>query len=353
MAKKQEKTVVVTGLVHVTGPPGGGKTMFAITAAKPENTAFLDGDASKSKGLCHDLGVKKYVDLTLACQGQTEVEQFETLLKTVEDLPSGLDLIVWDEPIAQMLGAHSYVTLNRPKFRELWNSMGPIAGGQAWKQTRKVLFPRLYSLLLSKAKLVIICTHQKAERDAKQVLTGSMIPDVDPSLNVDAGLVIRIGPNTRNADTQIPSGLVLKNTGYVDKATMTPVAVLPLRLPKCTWPAIAEYVLNPISKREELLEEEKPDEFEYHLIQGTLNPEQVRVYKLARALQAMAAEQEEGEAIMESVFLLRTDNKDMAPPLLANKILTELAPSYPDLTHEKVMGMLVELSGKELSEKEE
>lgn len=328
-------TVLVSGLMHVYGPPSSGKTLFALTTgAEPTKTAFLDGDASKGKEFATQLGIKEYKDLTTLCDGLTEVEHFKKFRDVISELPNGLELIVWDNPKAVFNGAHSYVATNRSEFREKWASQGGFAGGQEWVITRQVLLPRIYSQLLKKATLVIICSHEREQTDRAGVYTGFMEPNADNSLRTESGIVIRLGKDSREPEKSAPVGLVIKNHAKINKSGV-PVRIFPERLAPATWAKIKYYLGNPVGDNV-LSAAEKPDEFEIHLIEGTLNPEQKRLYEWRREMALIKAD----SSLAEDIVSAAANYPDTPPPALPAKIVTALTEEYPDITTDKVREVL-------------
>ena len=329
-------TILFKGLMHVYGPAGAGKTLFSLTTgADPKKTAFLDGDASKGKHIAKQVGVAHYKDLTAAGKNKTEVEYHKKVLETINELPNGLELIVFDNPIEFFKGAHSYVALNRALFRDKWSPSGVFAGAQEWGELRKTHLPRIYSLLQEKADLVIICTHEKQQSDSTGVKTGFMEPDSDPSLRTEAGLVIRLGRDTRNPENAAPVALVIKNIGTIKEGNI--IRILPERIVPGTWTKIGEYLKTPVGNRN-LTSEEKPEDFEINLIQGTLNPEQKRLYEWRREMALIQAD----SSLAEDVVSAAANYPDTPPPALPAKIVSGLSEAYPDLTTEKVRQILKE-----------
>ena len=329
-------SVLLSGLLHIYGPPGSGKTFAALTACDdPNKLIFLDGGASKSKDIVQGLGVKHYHDLTALGVGKTEVQYHQEMLKLIKKLPDNMELLILDTPAEFFKSGHSYVAMHRAEFRERWAPMGQIAGAQEWQELRKTHFPRVYSELLSKAKLVIIVTHEKAQSDAG-VKTGATIPDADTSLRSEAGIVIRIGRNTRDPNSPAPIGLVIKNAGTVDLKKRQIVRLFPDRIAPFNWTRVAEYVTNPIGDREPTAEE-RPDEFEYHLISGTLNPEQAKIYQWRRKIAAQQIE----ENLAQDVLDMAEKFSSVTNPILKHtKIVSELQETYPGLTNDRVRDIL-------------
>lgn len=329
-------TVLLSGLVHIYGPPGSGKTFAALTAStEPKKVIFLDGDASKSKGLAEQMGIEEYHNLTGLGDGLTEVQYHQAILKLLDKLPDKMDLLIWDNASEFFKSGHSYVSTHRKDFRERWAPMGPIAGAQEWIELRKTHFPRILDKLQQKARLVIMSTHEKAQSDAG-VKTGYMEPDADDSLRIAAGIVIRVGRNTRDPNDPAPVGLVIKNTGTINSKTMEVVRLFPDRISPFTWKMVKEYIDNPVGNREPT-DSERPDEFELHLITGTLNPEQAKIYEWRRQIAVQQIE----EGLAEDVLSTAEKFSAVANPILKQtKIVSELQDTYPGLTNDRVREIL-------------
>jgi hypothetical protein len=343
-------TVEVKGLVHVYGPPGAGKTFFALTAGTdPNKICFLDGDASKGKHIAEQIGIPKsnYHDLTSMGQGLTEVQYYIKFMAMANKLSDTFEVLIWDNPIELFKAAHSYVATHRLEWREKWAAQGAIAGPQEWIITRQVLMPRLYSLLQTKAQLVILCTHEKPQRDDSQVKTGYMEPNADPSLRTEAGMVVRLARNMQKPNDPAPVGLVIKNIGTVNVKERSITRILPDRIEPCTWLKIEEYIKNPVGNRD-LEPSEIPNEFEVNLIEGTLNPEQRELYDFRRKMALIRAD----ESLSDDVISAAANNANLPPAVLPNKIVADLSEIHSGLTTDKVRDILDSMVQEE-SEQEE
>ena len=330
--EQPDSGVLLSGLLHVYGPPGSGKTLFAITAStRADKIIFLDGDSRKGKHLADGQDIKAYHDLTEIAAGMTEVDFFNYMIEFVDALPSGMDLIVWDNPFALMRGAHSLVKINRPSYRKVWAPKGVIAGGQEWQEARKILLPGLYTKLQQKAELVIFCSHEK-EQSVEGVKTGLMIPEAEKELAVAAGMRIRLGRNTRDMNDPQPVGLLIKRPpAKVNINTRQIEDILPERISPCNWSTIEHYLNNPIGSRERT-ETETPDDFEYHLITGTLNPEQRKMFEWRRQMAILKAD----EDLATDVIDLAAQKVDMPPVMMHREVVAGLKERYPGITVEQV-----------------
>jgi hypothetical protein len=341
MTKKQstpvkKSSVVAKGLIHVHGRDGVGKTTFALTATKdPSGICMLDGDAGKSQDLTTQMGVAKYHNLSAKADDMTEVEYHEMVLALLDSMINNgehYDVLVYDNAAEFLLGAHPHVATNHPKFRKLWRGDAAIIGGLEWQSTRLTHLPRVYAKMQQIADLVIIVTHEK-DQSIGGIKTGLTEPIGDPSLRTAAGVVIRLIKNTRE-DSPEPVGLVIKNTGTIKDRK--PIRYFPERISPCNWEKIEHYFNNPISNSKELKQSEIPNEFEQHLIEGTLNPEQQEMLKWRKNMMELQADEQLGQSVLE----IAAQNSDAPDHIRAKIILNSLKDEYDNLTLEKIERIL-------------
>jgi len=335
-ATKQEQAVLAAGLIQLVGPDNSGKSTLALTAhADPSKICFLDGDTRKSAVFAQQMGIGKYIDLTTKGVGLDELAYHIMVLNEIQAIEKDkYEVIVFDNLNEFFKSGHSYVKANRGLFRKNWNPMGAIAGAEEWKELRETHYPRVFSELKSKAPLVIVCTPEKAQSDAG-VKTGLMIPSSDPSLKLSAEVIIRLARNTRDHSSPAPVGLVIKNTSVYSERRLK--KVFPDRIVPCEWPTIEKYLNDPVDRRQ-LTDGETPDEFEMHLIMGTLNSEQRALYDHRRRMQLLQADEELSAAVIEALVDARERN---VPVLMLHKdIQAHLVEQYPDLTVNRVKVIL-------------
>jgi GTPase SAR1 family protein len=332
--EKVESKALVKGLFHIIGPDNAGKTTFALSSDEnPGKICFLDGDGGKTKFFAEQMKLGTYVDLTLLGKDMDELAYHIMVLNQIAAIEDNkYNVIAFDNLNEFFKGGHSYVATNRNKFRKKWNPMGPIAGAQEWSELRQTHYPRIYTSLRDKADLVILCTPEKAQSDSG-VKTGLMVPSADESLRLNADVVIRLARNTRDYGKHAPVGLVIKNTSVWSDGKLK--KVLPDRMPECTWDQIKHYLENPVHDRA-LTDEETPDEFEMHLIMGTLNPEQRELYEHRKRVQLMQLEENMVNDIMDAYG----KHKSVPEAMRNHAILNELQDAYPDLTTDKIEQVL-------------
>ena len=133
--------------------------------------------------------------------------------------------------------------------------------------------------------LVILTTHLK-DNYINDKKTGSQIPDAKKTLNQKSNFRVWL---RHNSDSPQPIGLVLKRPVKLTVAAngIEPINILPRKMKPCTWERIVNFWNNPIGNRP-LTEDEKPDEFELSILDGTLTRDQKNILRLA----VLEAEQE-------------------------------------------------------------
>lgn len=321
----QTKENDFTGLFHIFGPHGVGKTRLALSAIQDKkNSVFIDGDSGKSARLVGLLGIDKYYDLLGSYGHLTEVEQFSAVANIIDELKPGRDVVIFDNCNLLFNGAHSYVAKNHPEFRQVWKGTAEIMGGIEWQTTRKVLLPAIYATLQKKARLVILITHEKPQREGA-AKTGAMEPDSDPSLRLGANTTIRLAFSGNSA---VPVGLVVK--GYTTVRDGQMLNVLPKRIPNCTWQTMRGYLDSPIELREPT-KEELPNNDELNLIHGALTEEQKQFFLYQVRLQMSKVGEEMALAVLEEA---KGKNVDL---INAAAIAANLKAQFPDITAKDVI----------------
>jgi hypothetical protein len=270
---------------------------------------FLDGDSGKSRETVQELGWLKYHDLLVETVDKNEVQYYAHVLNVVKNLSGGLDILVLDNAKQLFNAAHSYLLANKSKYRATMRGSGEIVGGLEWQEVREHLLPEMYALMRSKARLVVIITHER-EQNIGGVKTGLMTAAADPSLRKAASPIIRL---TRSRDGHpAPVGLVIKNIGkLVDNEI---IRVLPPRIPHCTWKTIKAYLADPVGNRE-LTDDETPNEFEISLITGSLTAEQKRQYEFNKKMALLGNDNQLTDAIRGLIA-----EGVVAPPAMIRKL---------------------------------
>lgn len=268
-----------SGLVHVTGPKGVGKTTFAITATKdPGRLAFLDLERSGA-GFHAQLQFGAYHDvvgeLGLLATGEDLYYRFVGL---VESLEPGWDVIVLDnvEPLENALEA---AILAQPQRFGLtpgqMQSMPALKWGPYKDRYRQVLLT-----LLSKAELVVVTSHLKPVWAGSKPVPGLFRPKGKETLVQLASLSIWL---QHHAAWPPPNGLVMYSRMTrlaLGPEGPEPRTVLPLKLTPATWARIRQYMAQPYDP-DHPRPEEIPSEEDWHTLRGTLTPAQLEFMRLA------------------------------------------------------------------------
>ncbi len=269
----------ITGLVHVTGGHDVGKTTFALTSgARAKKTGFVDADL-KGANLVTQVGKENfglYCDFVHDTAGMRELAIHQYGLSLIEQMKSKhLDVIVWDTWTAFGKTFHPYVAKNPNQFREFWSSMGQIKGGEQW-QAAFQYEAQVIERLLDAAPLVILVTHLKDHRIGS-VRTGKQIPDAQRTLDEKSNLRIWLHHNPVSPE---PIGLILKRIELLKDTPqgLKPTNILPRKVTPCTWERLVWYWNNPLGNTMPSVEE-TPDEFELSILDGTLTPDQRKVFE--------------------------------------------------------------------------
>lgn len=288
----------IKGMVVAIANYGVGKTEFALGCGyQPKEIAFINDDV-KTTGLEDQFD--KYVNLVEAT-GKMKVLDFH---KYCLDLIDGLDnykCIIWDTWTQFQATFPAYVKTNPNEFREpkQYSPMGAMRVGEQYQDAYRYE-GMILSYLKSKCDLLIITFHLKQHYENNVAVPDKYRPGHDKGIEKYADLRIWLTPNP---DNQVPVGLVLKNISkrQVTKSGIKVQQVLPLRIPTCNWETILKYWESPIGDREPA-PDEKPSPFELSLIEGTLTPEDKRMYEVSIGLvkeQKVANEQKQTQAIRE------------------------------------------------------
>ena len=260
-------------IVVVTGPYGCGKSTFTLgTGATPERTKVIDFEKSQS-AFAKQLGFP-YTDMQAILgkvypTGYKMIDLFNTTVKTVDDeLKPGLfDVLVLDNASPLEDAIYAYVEQHPQEFGHSiaqYNKMSGLIWGDV-KNKYGQLLTRWGSLV----KIIFIVVHLRdkwvgntIQKDAYgkpvQEPKGKETLDQLSSLfvwlehgpkGIPAAKVLkcRIDRKVYVADpTNPPTGIPAE---YLSELNSEPgvvsVPVLPLRLPKCQWSSIREYMRHP------------------------------------------------------------------------------------------------------------
>jgi len=284
----------IKGMVAVVSNYGVGKTTFALECGyKPADMIFINDDV-KEVGFENEF--REYINLVAISKKKKLLELHDYCLDLIKRLPKS-KVIIWDTWTTFQNSFFQYVKANEHEFRnpKEWAGKPSIKAGEwyneAWRYEGAIL-----SELKEKCDLLILTFHLKQFYFDNNPVPGKFKPGHDKAIEKYADLRLWLTPNP---DSQIPIGLVLKNIArrsITDKGIRT-LQVLPLRVSSCNWENIFDYWENPIGHKD-IEDHERPNKFELALIEGTLTPEDKRMYEASLSLTEKKEINEQAEALM-------------------------------------------------------
>ena len=297
MATLQEVfgSVCPTGLVHVTGASGVGKSLFSIgliqVGVDPQRIAVFDCEQSL-RVHAQQLRFGAYFDMigefvaNAGLFGRPRL--FLTLFRSkLNSLPDGaFDVIVIDnlwlleDAIVDEIDSNptNYGLSSGQMERAIGLKWGPI----------KDLYRQLMHLVSLKAPLQIVTT------PVSQVYSpaGKPVPGAfKPSGKMDvlrALTTMQIWLINSASGSFEPDGLILKSrmVQFVQKDSgFVPIPLLPVKLQPCTWRNILEHVRNP---RDWTATQINLSPEDIAKLQNTLTPDQMNMLKMMLAAEAHA-----------------------------------------------------------------
>ena len=284
----------IKGMVAVISNYGVGKTTFALECGyHPKDIVFINDDV-KEVGFEDDF--KEYIDLVAVSKKKKLLELHDYCLDLISKLPKS-KVIIWDTWTTFQSTFFQYVKANEHEFRnpKEWAGKPSIKAGEWYNETWRYE-GAILSELKEKCDLLILTFHLKQFYLDNNPVPGKFKPGHDRAIEKYADLRVWLTPNP---DNQVPIGLVLKNISrrrVTDDGIRTS-QVLPLRLPVCNWSAVNLYWQNPAGNLK-IEENERPNEFELSLIEGTLTPEDKRLYKASLSLADKKETNERAELLM-------------------------------------------------------
>lgn len=330
----------IKGIIAVISNYGVGKTTFALECGyHPKEMVFVNDDV-KETGF--DNQFKQYVDLTAITKKKKLSELHDYCLDMIKRLPKS-KVIIWDTWTQFQSTFPVYVKANLGMFRNPneWSAMGKIKAGEIYQESYRYEGALLSELKL-KCDLLILTFHLKQNYVNNVAIPGKFKPGHDRAIEKYADLRIWLTPNT---NSQVPVGLILKNISKreITKEGIRTSQVLPLRLSSCNWQSILNYWQNPIGDRDPT-EDERPNSFELSLIEGTLTPEDKRLYEASLSLVEKQQAQEQAEMLLvkqeqENAIkeFIATNLNGMPNPIKLSKI--KEAVSTGDLAYDSEITM--------------
>jgi hypothetical protein len=310
----------IKGIVSVVSNYGIGKTTFALECGyAPKDIIFINDDV---KEVGFEKEFKQYIDLVAVSKKKKLLELHAYGIKLIDKLPKS-KVIIWDTWTQFGLTFPVYVKAHLSEFRNPneWSAMGKMKAGEIYQEAYRYEGAVL-SGLKSKCDLLILTFHLKQYYEGSAIVPDKMRPGYDKAIEKYTDLRLWL---TRNIDSQVPVGLVLKNISKrsVTERGIRTEQVLPLRLEQCNWDAVLECWKNPIGNREPT-EKERPSRFELSLIEGTLTPEDKRLYEASLSL---AEKQEEREELIRKQqekairdYITENELDSLPSPIKLNKI---------------------------------
>lgn len=283
----------IKGMIAIISNYGVGKTTFALECGyHPKDIIFVNDDL-KETGLEGDFN--HYVDLVSETKGMKLLD-FHTYCNDLIANLSQSKVIIWDTWTQYQNTFFQYVKVNEKEFRnpKEWAGKPSIKAGEwyneAWRYEGSVI-----AELKSKCDLLILTFHLKQVYIGSEPVLGKFKPGHDRAIEKYADLRIWLTPDPND---QVPIGLVMKNIlrhKITDEGIRTS-QVLPLRLEICNWQNIISYWNEPVGNRE-LKDHERPNSFELSLIEGTLTPEDKRLYEASLSLVEKQMAQDDAEEL--------------------------------------------------------
>lgn len=286
---KKEEMMNITGLIHITGEHDTGKTTLALACDVPsQHIAFIDDDI-KGRATVKQIGAENfglYVDFVKRCEGKKEIEQHEAaleIIKQIEGMSLKLEVVVWDTWTRIGKSCHAYVKKYPNKFRDSYAASGVIKGAEIGAEGNRYE-AELLDRLLEAVPLVIVTTHLREQRkqvsENQSVRTGKLEPDARKAIEEKSNLRIWLRHNPKGVPQ--PIGLTLKRPIKWQRDPETgkikPINVLPRKINPCTWEMLNNFWEHPMGDRLPT-PEEMPDEFELSILDGTLTPDQKKVFE--------------------------------------------------------------------------
>ena len=323
---------LITGLIHVTGEPGTGKTTFALECGPaPDKVAFIDHDI-KGRSTVNQLlidGIKfgMYRDLNRETRGMKEYQLHAYCLEIIKSIRLGqYEALVWDTWAPFETTFKPVVSKSPSKFRDEYNKMGAIKGAEEWLASFDYEADVIGDLL-ERVPLVILTTHLKNYNIGGKRVEGKFIPDCKRPI-VEKSL-LRLWLRQNPTGRAVPVGLILKrfDRKVVTETGLRTINILPRRVmprleDQSLWDTIRWYWDNPFG--DGVPDSDKtPSEFELSILDGTLTEDQRNAFKLA-LLEATEENDLLGSTVEPSVGLTVEAQELIATGKTASKSANEI-----------------------------
>ncbi|HVN52827.1 MAG TPA: AAA family ATPase [Anaerolineaceae bacterium] len=259
-------------IVVVTGPYGSGKSTFTLgTGALPERTLVIDFEKSQ-KSFALQLPLT-YIDMQSVLankypNGYKALNLFDETVQILDDIePGRYDVIVLDNASMLEDGILAYVESHPQEFGHSsgqYSSMNGLKWGDV-----KNKYSQILTRWASKTRMIFIVVHLRDKWAGNSIVKdafgrpvqepkGKETLDMLSSLfvwlemgpgGVPAAKVLKCRTDRKvyvldplNPPADVPRRYLKELNG---EPGLVSIPILPLRLPKCTWAAIREYMRNP------------------------------------------------------------------------------------------------------------
>jgi hypothetical protein len=259
-------------IVIVTGAYGSGKSTFTLgTGAAPERTLVVDFEKSQ-KGFAQQLPLT-YIDMQSLLNekypdGYKMLDLYEETVAVLDAIePGRFDVIVLDNASLLEDGLLAFVESHPQEFGHSAGQYGNMSALK-WGDV-KSKYAQLLTRWASKTRMVFVVVHLRDKWAGNTVVKDAYgKPVQEPKGKETLDMLSSLFVWLETGPGGIPAARVLKcrmdrkvfvtdpknppegiPTRYVKELNGEPglvsVPILPLRLPKCTWPAIREYMRQP------------------------------------------------------------------------------------------------------------
>lgn len=298
----------LTGIVELTGEHGTGKTTAAFECGAEPNKICIYDDDIKGRATVRQLkdqGMEvNYVDATemrMSCQYP---HQYYTKIKQslAQITPDQFDVVIFDTWTAVQKACREYAKTFPQEFKDeerpgvYFTGNSQMVNGQISRIGRDIE-AQLINSLEQKVKLVFVINHLK-DHYVNNIQTTKQIPDDSKTLSRVPSMRVWY---RHNPQSPVPISLFIKRPSTkrynaeierIETVNIFPRKIIPLQSDTSVWDAYNRYIDNPIGTRMPT-DDETPTAYELSIIEGTLTPDQKRMYEEGVHLAVVTASPEE------------------------------------------------------------